>query len=301
MKIFFSPKYTVDIGDHVFPTVKFAMAAQALRSEIGVQFVEPAMPGRDDLMLAHGADWVDRVLGGKLTLKEETLMELPWSRELAEAHALSVAGTILACREAVTTGLGLHCGGGSHHAFPDHGEGFCIFNDLACGIVRMFEEKRIRRAMVVDLDVHQGNGTAACFRDRPEVFTFSMHQGDIYPTPKTPGSLDVELAAGTRDAEYLSVLEKHLPRILDEHKPDLVVYQSGVDVFEKDLLGGMKLTKEGVAGRDQAVLKHCALRRVPLAVTLGGGYAERLEDTAALHAQTLILAMENYRYAGSSI
>lgn len=299
MKLFFSPKYTVDIGDHVFPTRKFAMAAELLK-DTGT-FVEPTMPSRQDLLVAHTQDWVDRVLGGKLTLKEETLMELPWSLLLAEAHALCVSGTILACREALATGLGLHCGGGSHHAFSDRGEGFCVFNDIACGILKMREERRIARAMVVDLDVHQGNGTAAIFKDRPEVFTFSMHQGDIYPTPKTPGTLDVELRSGTGNWEFLEILEKHLPKILDQHKPDLVVYQSGVDVYECDLLGGLKLTKEGIRQRDEAVFRHCLARRIPVAVTLGGGYAERLEDTAALHAQTLKTAMESYQHAGSHI
>src|SRR6185369_16775067 len=169
---------------------------------------------------------------------------------LAEAHALSVSGTILTCREALSTGLGLHCGGGSHHAFPNHGEGFCVFNDIACGILKMIQERRVVRAMVVDLDVHQGNGTAAIFHGRPEVFTFSMHQGDIYPTPKTPGSLDVELRAGAGNREFLETLEKHLPKILDSHRPELVVYQAGADVYENDVLGGLKLTREGVRLRD---------------------------------------------------
>ena len=279
----------------MFPTRKFEMTAERLRRERlakGGDFAEPASPTREDLLAAHTARWVDAVLEGRLTLDEETVLELPWSRALADAHALAVAGTILACREALAKGMGFHIGGGSHHAFPDHGEGFCVFNDLACGLRRMFAEGRIRRALVVDLDVHQGNGTNAIFAGDPDVFTFSMHQRDIYPVPKVPGSLDIELKAGDGDAEYLRLLEEHLPKMLDRHKPELAVYQAGVDCYEKDLLGGLRLTKDGLRSRDEKVFKSCRSRGIPVAVTLGGGYAAEFDDTVELHAQTAKTAME---------
>ncbi len=284
MRLFFSPKYAADIGDHVFPTRKFALVAKAMEGE--GELVEPALPSRDDILLAHDEVWVDQVLDGRLTLEQETLLELPWSPAVSVAHQLQVSGTILACREALEQGVGLHIGGGSHHAFADHGEGFCVFNDIACGIFVMRRERRITRAAVIDLDVHHGNGTASLFAADPDVFTFSMHQQSLYPEHKPPSSLDVGLPDGLGDADYLERLEKNLPRVF-EHEPELVVYQAGVDCGEHDLLGGLKLTAAGLKRRDELVRDSCRRRGVPAAVTLGGGYAADLAETARLHAQTL--------------
>lgn len=284
MRLVYSPKYVVDIGDHVFPTRKFGMAAEALRGQ--VELVEPQEPSRDDLLLAHTPAWVDKVLSGKMSLEDETLMELPFSPEISSAHRLGVAGTMLACRHALETGVGLHAGGGSHHAFADHGEGFCVLNDIAGGIIKMRMEKRISRAAVIDLDVHQGNGTAAIFADDPDVFTFSMHQDDLYPSKKEKSSLDIGLKAGTGDKEYLKLLEENVDKAF-EHQPELVVYQAGVDCYEHDVLGGLKLTVDGLARRDKLVFDACRARSVPAAVVLGGGYAPFIKDTVALHARTL--------------
>ena len=299
-RFIYSPKYVADAGDHVFPTRKFALTAERLLRD-GIaraeDFVAPAAPGREDLLLAHAPGWVDRALTGKLTLDEETRLELPWSAALAKAHALAVSGTILTCRLALTEGVGLHIGGGAHHAFPDHGEGFCAFNDIACGILKMRAEGRIRRAAVVDLDVHQGNGTNAIFAGDKDVLTFSMPQGDLYPEIKTPGDVDIELRAGMRDEEYLNLLGRHLPKALDRRKPELVVYQAGVDCYEKDSLGGLRLSKEGLRRRDEFVFIACSERGVPVAVTLGGGYAESIEETVTLHTQTLTLASRIARHA----
>ena len=282
-----SPRYAVPIGDHVFPTRKFALAAEFLKGRR--TFAEPELPSREDLLLAHAPEWADKVIGTiPMTLEEQTRAELPFSEEVSAAHRLAYAGTILACRRALEDGAGLHVGGGSHHAFADHGEGFCLLNDIAGGILKMFAEKRIRRAAVVDLDVHQGNGTAGIFRGRPEVFTFSMHQEGIYPEIPTPGSLDVELPAGCRDREYLKLLEEHLPRVFAA-KPDLVVYQAGVDSAEDDLLGGLKLTSAGLERRDRLVQDACRNSNVPAVVTLGGGYAEDVRETARRHARTLLI------------
>lgn len=246
------------------------------------EFIEPEPPSREDLLLVHTPEWTDKVLSGALSLREQTTLELPFSPAISLAHQLAVSGTVLACQDALERGVGLHVGGGSHHAFPGHGEGFCVLNDIAVAAAKMLREKRVSRIAVVDLDVHQGNGTAACLRGRPEVFTFSMHQGDIYPEVKVPGSLDIELPAGTRDKEYLKALETALSAVL-AFKPDMVIYQAGVDCADGDALGGLKLTPQGLLKRDLMVRE--AFRRV--AVTLGGGYAVCVEDTARLHAQTL--------------
>jgi acetoin utilization deacetylase AcuC-like enzyme len=279
-----SPKYTVDIGGHVFPTRKFELAAKLLEGKL--PFIEPQEPSRDDLLLAHDASWVDKVVNCAMSLDDQTLMELPFSKEISLAHRLSAGGTIMACRDALETGVGLHCGGGSHHAFAGHGEGFCVINDIAVGVIKMRVERRISRAAVVDLDVHHGNGTAAIFAGDPDVFTFSMHQDGIYPERRPPSSLDIGLKAGTRDERYLALLEENLPAVF-EHQPELVVYQAGVDCHENDLLGGLKLTAAGLAKRDALVREACRRREVPVAVTLGGGYAEDPRETAALHARTL--------------
>lgn len=284
MRFIFSPKYVADIGGHVFPPRKFALAAKAMKGK--GELVEPPLPSRDDLLLAHDGVWVDQVLNGRLTLEQETLLELPWSPEVSLAHQLQVSGTILACRDALESGVGLHVGGGSHHAFADHGEGFCVFNDIASGILKMRAERRLSRAAIVDLDVHQGNGTAAIFEGDPDVFTFSMHQQSLYPAHKPRSSLDIGLPDGTGDKVYLKLLEESLAEVL-AGEPELVVYQAGVDCGEHDLLGGLKLTVEGLRRRDTLVRDACRARGVPVAVTLGGGYAADLAETARLHARTL--------------
>lgn len=283
----YSPRYVVDIGDHVFPTRKFALAAGLLQG--AGPFVEPELPSEADLALAHGAAWVDKVVHGRMSLEDETLMEMPFSAEVSAAHRLQVGGTILAARDALERGVGLHVGGGSHHAFADHAEGFCVLNDIACAVLKLLGEGRIRRAAVVDLDVHQGNGTASILRSRADVFTFSMHQEDLYPFPKERSTLDVGVPGGVGDEEYLSSLERHLPAVF-AHGPDLVLYQAGVDVAEGDLLGGLKLTEKGVFERDGIVCAGCRRRGIPLAVTLGGGYAADVRRTAGLHAGTLRVA-----------
>ena len=283
-RVVFSPRYEVDYGDHSFATRKFSLAAETLRPS--VDLIEPTLPEREDILLAHSAVWTDKVLTASLTLADLTLLELPFSPAISLAHRLAVGGTVLAVRHALESGVGLHCGGGSHHAFRDHGEGYCALNDIAVAILRLRDEKKIRRAAVVDLDVHQGNGTAAIFAGDETVFTFSMHQDDIYPERKERSSLDVGLRAGTGDAEYGDKLRRGLTAVMD-FKPDLVVYQAGVDVWEKDRLGGLRLTEKGILDRDAIVLDACRKRNTPVVVTLGGGYGPTPEDTAWLHTNTL--------------
>lgn len=289
----FSPRYTVDIGGHVFPTEKFSLVAAVYKGK--GRFVEPELPDRKDMLLAHQEAWVDKVIAGKMSLDDEMRLELPFGPELSMAHRLQVSGTISACRDAMVSGLGLHIGGGSHHAFPGHGEGFCVLNDIACGLLKMRAEDRLRRAAIVDLDVHQGNGTAAIFKADAGTFTFSMHQEDIYPAIKVPGSLDVGLPRGMGDKDYLRLLADNLPRVF-ESSPELVVYQAGVDCAAGDLLGGLALSPSGLKRRDDFVFQACRTRGIPVAVTLGGGYAADLDRTAGLHAQTISSALECYNF-----
>jgi acetoin utilization deacetylase AcuC-like enzyme len=283
-RVVFSAKYDVDYGDHSFASRKFSLTAKALAPF--VDLIEPAEPSREDLLLAHDPVWTDKVLTSSLNAADIKLLELPFSPEISLAHRLAVGGTLLAARHALEAGIGLHCGGGAHHAFRDHGEGYCALNDIAVAILKLRGEQKIERAAVIDLDVHQGNGTASIFAGDKNVFTFSMHQSDLYPEKKETSSLDVELNAGTSDAEYYDRLRRSLRNVFD-FKPDLVIYQAGVDVWEKDKLGGLKLTERGILDRDTAVWETCILHRVPVVVTLGGGYGPTPEDTARLHSRTI--------------
>lgn len=285
-RVVYSPKYEVDYGPHAFSTNKFRLAADACRAFAEV--VEPQEPSREDLLLVHGPDWVEKLMTGVLSPADIVRLELPFSTEIACAHRLAAGGTLLASRHALETGIGLHAGGGAHHACRDHGEGYCAVNDIAFAILKLRAEGMIERAAVVDLDVHQGNGTASIFADDPDTFTFSMHQYGIYPEVRQRSSLDVELVPGTGDAEYYDKLRHGLKAVMD-FKPDLVVYQAGVDAWERDQLGGLKLTEAGIKDRDMAVYETCQTYRVPVAVTLGGGYGPTPEDTARLHAATLKL------------
>ena len=285
-RIVYSPKYHIDYGEHSFASDKFILTAKTLSPF--VDFVEPAEPSRDDLLLAHDSGWVDKILSSNLTAADLKRLELPFSPAISLAHRLAVGGTLLAARHALEIGIGLHCGGGSHHAFRDHGEGYCALNDMAVAILKLRAEKKIECAAVIDLDVHQGNGTASIFAGDRNTFTFSMHQADLYPEKKERSSLDVELKAGTGDAEYYDRLRRSLKTVMD-FKPDIVIYQAGVDVWEKDKLGGFKLTERGILDRDTAVWETCLLHRVPVVVTLGGGYGPAPEDTARLHARTISL------------
>ena len=273
MRLVYSPKYVVDLGGHVFPTRKFALAADL----VDLPRVEPALPTRTELELAHAPLWLDKVEGCRATLEEETAMELRLTPEVSLAHRLQVGGTLLAARLALADGVGLHAGGGSHHAFADHGEGFCVLNDLAVAAKALG-----LRTAIVDLDVHQGNGTASICAGDPDIFTFSMHQAGLYPERRERSSLDVELPAGTGDERYLTELRAALAKV-KAWGPELVLYQAGVDCAGGDLLGGLALTKEGLSERDRLVRGLGA----PTAVTLGGGYMEDVGRTAELHAQTL--------------
>lgn len=281
VRLVFSPRY--EIGG-AFPARKFGLASKMLEGR--VPLVEPDLPPREALRLSHHEGWLSRVERSALTREEEEQAQLSVTPDVSLAHRLAAGGTLLAARDALEQGVGLHAGGGAHHAFAGHGGGYCLINDLACAGLVLLKEGRVRRLAVVDLDVHQGDGTASILAGEPRAFTLSLHQRDLYPEKKQRSTLDVELPAGTRDEDYLKLLRLSLSRAL-AFEPDLVLYQAGVDCAAGDLRGGLSLTKEGLLERDELVRDACAKKAIAVAVTLGGGYRKDVGETAGLHAQTL--------------
>lgn len=291
MRLVVSPRYHLDIGPHVWPTAKYDLVRRRLLADGRVypeHLAEPEPAPWEDLALVHTGDYLDNVRTGRLTHDDLVRLELPFSPVIAEGFRLMTAGTQLAARFALADGVAAHLGGGLHHAFAGHGEGFCLFNDVAVSIRQMQRDGRVRRAAVVDCDVHHGNGTAAIFDGDRSVFTFSMHQQDNYPFFKPASDLDVGLADGTDDEAYLRELERALPDVLAS-KPDLVYYLAGADPYREDQLGGLALSLDGLRHRDRLVLEATA--GVPVVIVLAGGYARRLEDTVAIHAATVIEAI----------
>jgi len=282
-----SDGYFADIGLHVFPTRKFRM----VRDEIvrrglvaDEEVLAPESATAEQVQRVHDREYVEKLLHGRLSVLEEAVLELPYSKQLVTASFLCAGGSVLAARLALGCGIGINLGGGFHHAFPDHGEGFCVFNDVAIAIRALQAEGLIRRAAVIDVDVHQGNGTAAIFRDDPSVFTFSIHEEANYPAVKPPSDLDVGLDSGVGGGPYLAALREHVPAILDRHGPDLLAYVAGADPFEEDQLGRLGLTRAELRERDRIVFGECVGRSIPVFATLAGGYARRVEDTVGIHA-----------------
>jgi acetoin utilization deacetylase AcuC-like enzyme len=287
MIVVYSTGYHIDIGSHVFPTRKYQLLHDRIRaSSVEVHIVEPQTATWDQLALVHTRDYLTKLQAGTFEWNELALLEIPWSPEVVEGFRLMTGGTIETAYFALETKRpGFHIGGGFHHAFADHGEGFCLFNDVAVAIRLLLEQNAIERAAVIDLDVHHGNGTAFIFEDDPRVFTFSMHQEHNYPALKPRGSLDVGLPDGTTDEAYLEQLRAALPRVMAS-APQIVFYLAGADPFEDDQLGGLALTKSGLRHRDRIVLDACNASGVPVVLLLAGGYARRLEDTVDIHFAT---------------
>jgi acetoin utilization deacetylase AcuC-like enzyme len=278
----YSTRYHIDIGAHVYPTIKYQLLERALASTGGYEFIEPSPAAWEDLALIHTAEYLEQVRGGFFSLHELQQLELPWSPEVVEGFRLMTGGTLAAARDALKAGIGAHAGGGFHHAFANHGEGFCLFNDIAVAIRVLQGEGRIVRAAVVDCDVHHGNGTAMIFDRDPSVFTFSIHQQHNYPAFKPRSSLDIGVEDSTGDAEYLTKLRGALPRVL-AFKPEIAFYLAGADPYEDDQLGGLGLSIAGLRARDRAVFTACRDAGVPAVLTLAGGYARRVDDTVAIH------------------
>jgi len=293
-----SARFTIALPDgHRFPIAKYAR----LREEVVARGLLPAHaieePDRADrwaLELVHTPRYVDAVLEGSLTGAEVRRLGFPWSPELRERSLHTVQGTVEAARDALDHGLGINLAGCTHHAFPDHGEGFCVLNDVAIAIRVLQREGRITNAAVVDLDVHQGNGTAVVFAGDPDVFTFSMHGSGNYPFRKERSTLDVELGDGCEDVEYLEALETHLGPALDAARPELVFYLGGADPFLHDRFGRLGLSMPGLGARDRLTFAAIRRRGIPLVVTMAGGYARRLEDVVTIQADMVSAALAAY-------
>ncbi len=323
MRVVYSPRYQIDIGQHVFPTLKYRLVYERLlerRIVTTADVVEPTEATWEELALVHTREYLARMRDGTMSPDDVAQLELPWSAEMVDGFRVMAGGTIdaacLACaversevRSADASGDGrtstsqrrvthqpgvvAHIGGGLHHAFPNHGEGFCPFNDVAVA-ARVLQQRGVERIAIVDLDVHDGNGTAFIFNPtgRPvdpvtsTVFTFSMHQQHNYPMWKPRGSLDVGLPDGAHDETFLRELERALPAVMAS-RPDCVFYLAGADPYEDDQLGGLRLTKDGLRQRDRLVVETVRAADVPLVITLAGGYARRVEDTVAIHAATI--------------
>ncbi len=295
LPVIYSEKYLADLENHIFKTDKYRLLKEKiLREKLHkfVDFIEPEPASDEELFLVHKKEWVEKIKSGTLSLQELYRLEIPYSDELVRMAILSVGGTILACRLAIKNKISFHIGGGFHHAYPDHGEGFCALNDVAVGIKVAQKEGLVERAMVVDCDLHQGNGTAKIFEDDPSVFTFSIHQEDNYPIPKERSSLDIGLYSGDGDAEYINALNEYFPKLYKDFKPQLVVYIAGADPYELDQLGGLKLTKDGLRERDRIVLEEAYKLSIPVAIVLGGGYSYDVNDTVGIHFSTFLQAME---------
>ena len=292
-KLVYHAGYDLNLGPHVFPSQKFRLIRERLLAEgfaCADDFVEPEPATDDDLTLVHNADWVKRLRTGTLSLEELLQLEIPYSEPMREAFWLAAGGTTLAARLALRDRIGFNVGGGFHHAYPGHGEGFCAIHDVAVAIRRLQKDKLIEKAMVVDCDVHHGNGTAAIFANDPTVFTLSIHQFNNYPELKPPSNLDIDLEDGVRDEEYLDRLaEGYLPAI-GLFRPDLLMYVAGADPYQEDQLGGLMLTLDGLRTRDKLVLRTAVEKKIPAVVTLAGGYARKLEDTVTIQSGTAKVA-----------
>jgi acetoin utilization deacetylase AcuC-like enzyme len=290
MTVVYSARYQIDLGAHVFPTRKYQLVHERLLQAAVIQptdIVEPQPASWDDLALVHTREYLTKMRDGTMTEEDLTQLELPWSSEMVEGFRMMVGGTIESAHLATREGAMIvgHIGGGLHHAFPNHGEGFCPFNDVAVAI-RVLQREGMQRAAVIDLDVHHGNGTAFIFESDPRVFTFSMHQQYNYPMWKPRGSLDIGLMDGTGDAEYVERLANALPTVMASN-PECLFYLAGADPYEDDQLGGLHLTRDGLRARDRIVVEYARMTRVPMVIVLAGGYARRVEDTVSVHVATM--------------
>ena len=294
-KLVYHPNYDLNLGPHVFPSQKFRLIQLMLLRE-GIagpeDFVLPEEASDVDLLRVHTAEWIGKLRNGTLTASEIMKLEVPYSPELARACWLAAGGSILAGQMALRDGFGCNLGGGFHHAYANHGEGFCAINDVAVAIRRLQADGAIRKAMVVDTDVHHGNGTAHIFRDDDSVFTISIHQLNNYPAHKPPSNVDLNLDDRVEDDEYLETLLPVVAESLEKFGPDIVFYVGGADPFCEDQLGGLMLTKKGLKERDKRVFEEARKRGVPVATTLAGGYARQVEDTVRIHVNTILAAKE---------
>ena len=294
-KLVYHEGYDLRLGQHVFQSQKFGMVRDLVLAE---RIAEPAdilspEPATDeDVLRVHTREWVDKLKHDTLSASERMRLEIPYSDAVVRGFWLAAGGSILAARCAITDGFGFNIGGGFHHAFPGHGEGFCMIHDVAVAIRRLQADGALQKVLVVDTDVHQGNGTAAIFADDARVFTLSLHQENNYPDPKPPSDLDVNLADGVGDEQYLEFLDKALAEAFRRFAPEMLFYIAGADPYRDDQLGGLTLTMQGLQERDALVFAEARLRGLPVAVAYAGGYARQVEDTVRIHVNTVIAARE---------
>jgi acetoin utilization deacetylase AcuC-like enzyme len=295
MQVFYTPRYYADIGPgHVFPIRKFELVRDKLLAEGTVEpaeIVEPGPAPLEDVLLVHTTDYVSRLCSGNLSPKEIRRLGLPWSASLVQRSFYAVGGTLAATRASLAAGYSSNLAGGTHHSFPERGEGFCVLNDVAIAIRAMRERKLFQRAAIVDCDVHQGNGTATIFAGDMDTFTFSIHGANNYPLFKAESTLDVELADGTSDTEYLETLAKHLPSVFAA-EPEIVFYLAGADPYRGDKLGRLAVSIDGLRERDAYVLRECYEREVPIVTVMSGGYGKDINDTVEIHCNTIRMVKE---------
>ncbi len=286
--------WMVALEDHVFPAEKYRLIYENLlhRGAKKENFVAPEPASDEDLLLVHSPKYLKKLKSGRLSQSEIIAMELPYSAELLDFAQLMVGGTIKAARLASEDGLSVHIGGGFHHAFHDRGEGFCILNDVAVAMRKMLQDSAFQKGMIVDCDVHQGNGTAEIFADDDNVFTFSMHQMDIYPAKKEKSSLDVGFWSDDGDKKYLDSLKSHIPSLYETFKPDVVFYLAGADPYEKDQLGGLGVSLDGLMERDGIVIQGAQRLNIPVVILFAGGYAFDVRDTVTIHLNTIKAAQK---------
>jgi acetoin utilization deacetylase AcuC-like enzyme len=294
-KLIYHERYDLKLGAHVFPSQKYRLVHEKLLAEQVAtpnDFLAPEPASDADILRVHSQDYVYKLKSGSLTDAEIRRMEIPYSKELMKACWLAAGGSILAGQRALADGWSASIGGGFHHAYADHGEGFCVIHDVAVAIRRLQFDRAIETAMVVDTDVHQGNGTASIFGGDGSVFTLSIHQENNYPYPKPPSTVDIDLPDGIGDDDYLAILERHLGAAFHDFKPQLLFYAAGADPYREDQLGGLALTMDGLGRRDALVFDYARRNKVPVAITLAGGYARRVEDTVQIHVNTILAARD---------
>lgn len=286
--------WMVDLGNHVFPAEKYRLIYEKLlrRGAKKENFKAPEPASDEDLLLVHSPKYLKKLKTGRLSQAEVITMELPYSAEVLDFAQLMVGGTIMAVQLALEDGLSVHIGGGFHHAFHDHGEGFCILNDVAIALRKMQQSGAFKKGMIVDCDVHQGNGTAEIFAEDETVFTFSMHQMDIYPAKKEKSMLDVGFWSDDGDKKYLDSLNLHIPSLFETFKPDVVFFLAGADPYEKDQLGGLKVTFDGLKERDSIVIQGALRLKIPVVILFAGGYAFDVADTVEIHLNTIKMAQK---------
>jgi acetoin utilization deacetylase AcuC-like enzyme len=298
-KLIYDDRYDLNLGAHVFPSQKYRLVHDQLLKEslaLPEDFLSPAPASDQDVLRVHSQEYVYKLKTATLTHTEIMRLEIPYSKQLMDACWLAAGGSILTGQRALADRWAANVGGGFHHAYPDHGEGFCVIHDVAVAIRRLQFDGAIQRALVVDTDVHQGNGTAAIFGGDGDVFTLSIHQENNYPYPKPPSTTDINLPDGMGDDDYLAILEKHLHQVFDSFSPQLMFYIAGADPYCEDQLGGLALTMDGLARRDALVFDYAWRNQVPVAITLAGGYARQVADTVRIHINTILGASKAARH-----